>query len=101
MRAFIRVLFPLVVGGLVSCAAHQPVTHDPDTAKGRAAAYEYAKKDALEDDCFRGAGSNYAQAKEKYRQLFTNQGKSEAFIDGFFWGYKRARHDLWGVYCGY
>jgi hypothetical protein len=100
MRAIKLALSLFIFFELASCATYQSSATKSDHAKGYAAAWEYAKQDAIKDMCFRNPRYTYWQVRKKYKQLLEDQGRSETYISGFYYGYESSYHDFYDLYCG-
>jgi hypothetical protein len=88
---------------IVSCATPQSSPTESDHIKGYNMAEEFAKKDAMNYSCFgyhihRRMGFADHKAR-KYTKLLQDQGRSEAFIKGFYRGYENYYHEFLDLYC--
>jgi hypothetical protein len=91
----------LIILFLVSCATSQSSPLESDHLKGYNAAEEYAKKDAMKHICFKYPKLGYVNSKTKeYTKLLQNQGRSETFIKGFYFGYDNYYREFLDLYCG-
>jgi hypothetical protein len=84
---------------IVSCATPQSSPTESDHIM----AEEFAKKDAMNYSCFgyhihRRMGFADHKAR-KYTKLLQDQGRSEAFIKGFYRGYENYYHEFLDLYC--
>ena len=91
------ILFAVLL--MTSCAT-------PDLNKeyeaGRLYAYDFAKNDASDFQCFRYSDNLLASLKEreKYTKILINQKKSQMFIEGFYYGYEQTYQDQLVAKCG-
>ena len=91
-------LILLVALFLVSCAASQRV--GPEYEAGRLYAYDIAKKDAWEYECFWYPRRIFpATRAREYTETLRSQGKSQKFIEGFYFGYERTYWNQLNVKC--
>ncbi len=98
-------LLVIVVGlAMTSCATWPP---SPEAAaeyqQGYNTSWEYAKKDAMQDGCFRHSllrSSIPVGAGYQYHDLLREQGKSEDFVRGFKSGYEWNYFEFLDTYCG-
>jgi hypothetical protein len=98
MKPIKRLLILLPVMFFASCAASQKV--GPEYEAGRQHAYEIAKKDAWEYKCFWYPGKVFpAKKAREYTETLTSQGKSQEFIEGFYFGYERTYVNQIKVKC--
>lgn len=69
---------------------------------GRLYAYEIAKKDASDFQCFRYTTYVLAafENREKHMEMLRTQGKSQVFVEGFYYGYERTYQDQLVAKCG-
>ena len=83
---------------IVSCATTRV---GPEYEDGRRYAYDIAKKDAWEYECFRYPFKVFPAFKAReYTETLKGQGKSQKFIEGFYFGYQRTYRDQVKVKCG-
>ena len=99
MKAIKEILFLLIIIGLTACATHQSSLNQSDYVKGYDAAWGFAKQDAIESDCLRYPRYTNQEAR-KYTQFLQDQGRSESFIKGFYFGYENSYPDYFTLYCG-
>jgi hypothetical protein len=95
---FFSVLISIIIFGFQSCATYQPSQDRSEYQSGYNSAYEFAKKDALKSHCNRNPRYFNKEAK-KYTKLLQEQGRSEAYIKGFYVGYKNDRLEFYDLYC--
>ena len=69
---------------------------------GRLYAYDFAKNDASDFQCFQYSDYLLASLKEreKYTEILINQDKSTMFIEGFYYGYEQTYRDQLVAKCG-
>lgn len=98
----LKLTFPLfIILSIVSCATPQSSPTESDHLKGYNMAEEFAKKDAMKSICFRYPKLGYVESKTwEYTKLLQNQGKSETFIKGFYFGYNNYYREFLDLYCG-
>ncbi len=86
----------------VSCAMAPSVSNGPEFISGRELGEQYAKADAMQFCGFRPAYDSPAAAikANRHQRAFREQGKSEAFVQGFAWEYHRVFPDYYSLYCG-
>jgi len=81
----------------VSCAAAEV---GPQFEAGRLHAYDIAKRDAWSFDCFWYPRRVHpAFHARKYTEMLKSQGKTQTFIEGFYYGYEIAYSDQLNVKC--
>lgn len=98
MRLTEMFLIILAVLFLASCAASSRV--GPDYEAGRLYAYDIAKKDTWEYECFWYPHRRFPAFKAReYTETLRNQGKSQKFIEGFYFGYERTYWNQVNVKC--
>lgn len=100
MKIFKILLLLGIVFWLVSCGKYQSPQARSDFVKGHDAAWQYAKQDAIEGTCTGRYPRNTRPMAQKYTQLLQDQGRSEAFISGFYFGYENAYQNFYDLYCG-
>jgi hypothetical protein len=72
----------------------------PEFEAGRLHAYDYAKKDAWDFDCwFYPRHLRAAFKAREYTRMLAGQDKSDMFIEGFYFGYERTYVDQVKVKC--
>ena len=73
----------------------------PQFEAGRLHAYDIAKKDAWDFDCYWYPMRIYpAFEARKYTESLENQGKTQTFIKGFYYGYEQTYKVQLDVKCG-
>jgi hypothetical protein len=83
---------------IASCATTRV---GPEYEAGRLYAYDIAKKDAWDLDCYWYKRKVEAAFKARdYTETLRSQGKSQMFIEGFYYGYERTYWDQIRVKCG-
>ena len=83
---------------IASCATARV---GPEYEDGRRYAYDIAKKDAWEFDCFWYPDKVRAAFKAReYTETLRSQGKSQTFIEGFYFGYEKTYWNQLNVKCG-
>ena len=91
-------VFLVLVTGLFSCATSSRV--GPEFEAGRIYSRDFAKDDAWKFDCFWYPGRVFAAQKAReYTDTLKTQGKSQTFIDGFYFGYERYYYQQLNVKC--
>ena len=91
-------LMLLAVLFLASCAASSRV--GPEYEAGRLYAYDIAKKDAWEYKCFWYPHRIFPAFKARaYTERLKSQGKSQQYIEGFYFGYERTYCNQVNVKC--
>jgi hypothetical protein len=85
--------------GFISCATHQSSLDRTEYQRGYNSAWEFAKNDAIQADCFLNPRYADQEAQKKYTQLLRDQGRSESYIKGFYSGYEEDRLDFYDLYC--
>jgi hypothetical protein len=91
-------LIVLIALFIASCATSSRV--GPDYEAGRLYAYDIAKKDAWDFQCYWYPLHVRAAFKAReYTETLRSQGKSQVFIEGFFFGYERTYSDQIRVKC--
>lgn len=95
----------------VSCATTLSPQSRSEYWKGHDMAREFAKKDAMDSHCFgyptigmfrRFPGRiNVTRQAQKYTKFLQEQGRSETFINGFYFGYEESYYEFLDLYCGY
>ncbi len=91
--------FILLMIGVVSCAGFQTAADRSDYQVGYNAAWKYAKDDAINSNCLTNPRYLDYPARKMYAQTLREQGRSEAFIQGFNSGYKDDLYNLFDFYC--
>ena len=82
---------------IASCAT---TSVGPEYEDGRRYAYDIAKKDAWEYDCFWYPTKVFPAFKAReYTETLKGQGKSQKFIEGFYFGYEKIYLDQVRVKC--
>jgi len=82
----------------VSCASPRV---GPQFEAGRLHAYDIAKKDAWDFDCYwYPMRVRPAFQARNYTEMLKSQGKTQTFVEGFYYGYERAYTDQLDVKCG-
>ena len=83
---------------IASCATTRV---GPEYEDGRRYAYDIAKKDAWEFDCYWYPSKVFSGFKAReYTDSLRSQGKSQMFIEGFYFGYERTYWNQLRVKCG-
>jgi hypothetical protein len=83
---------------LTSCATSSRV--GPEYEAGRIYAYDIAKKDAWEYQCFWYPRRIFPATKAReYTETLKSQGKSQKFVEGFYFGYERTYINQINVKC--
>ena len=110
MKALNLLLSLVIVLIAVSCASILSPQSRSEYWKGYDEAREFAKKDAMNSDCFgyptigmyrRFPGRiNVARQAQKYVTVLKEQGRSETFINGFYLGYEESYYEFLDFYCG-
>jgi hypothetical protein len=104
MNALKLTLSLIIILFIVSCVTSQSSPTGSDHQKGYNMAGEFAKKDAMNYTCFgyrRYIRMGFAEHKaRKYTKLLQDQGRSEAFIKGFYRGYENYYREFLDLYCG-
>ena len=94
----------------VSCATTLSPQSRSEYWKGHDMAREFAKKDAMDSHCF-GYPTigiyrrfprrfNVVRQERQHIKSLQEQGRSEAFIKGFYIGYENYYYDFIDMYCG-
>jgi hypothetical protein len=99
MKALKLALWLFIILWIASCATYQSSPPQSDYVKGYDAAWKFAKQDAMKSKCLRYPRYTYQEAR-KYTQLLQDQGRSESYISGFYFGYQNSYPDYFGLYCG-
>jgi hypothetical protein len=112
MKALKLLLFFVILLVTVSCATTLSPQSRSEYSEGNDMAWEYAKKDAMDSNCS-GYGYptigmfrwfprrfNVARQEQKHIKSLQEQGRSEAFIKGFYIGYENYYYDFIDMYCG-
>ena len=99
MNALKIPLILLIGVGFISCASHQSTLDRSEYQRGYNSAWEFAKNDAINSDCFLYPRYVDQEVKKKYTQMLRDQGRSEAYIKGFYSGYEDNRLDFYDLYC--
>ena len=99
MNALKTLLILLIGIGFISCASHKSTLDRSEYQRGYNSARGFAKNDAMNSDCFLYPRYAEQEAKKKYTQMLRDQGRSEAYIKGFYSGYKDNRLDFYDLYC--
>ena len=95
----VKVLLILVAALFIASCATTRI--GPEYEDGRRYAYDYAKKDAWDFDCFRSRRHVRAGIKAReYTEMLRNQDRSQMFIEGFYFGYERTYWNQLKVKCG-
>ena len=93
----------------VSCATTLSPQARSEYWKGYDMASEFAKKDAIDYNCFGYSMGRYrwfpgrvnvARQVQKYTKFLQEQGRSETFINGFYFGYADSYNEFLDLYCG-
>ncbi len=94
----------------VSCATALSPQSQSEYLKGYNMASVYAKKDAMDFNCFGypiigmyrwfPRRVHVARQAQKYTKFLQEQGRSETFIKGFYIGYQNYYHEFFDLYCG-
>ena len=93
----------------VSCATTLSPQARSEYWKGYDMAREFAKKDAIDSDCFGYPTGiyrlfprrvNVEWQLQKYTKLLQEQGRSETFNNGFYFGYEESYNEFLDLYCG-
>jgi len=105
--------FPLsfiILFVIASCATTLSPQSQSEYLKGSNMAREFAKKDAMTYNCFDYSimggffwfprRVNADRQARKYTEFLQKQGKSEHFIKGFCFEYKRSYMEFLDLYCG-
>ena len=110
MKALNLLLSLVIVLITVSCATILSPQSRPEYWKGYDKAREFAKKDAMNSDCFGyptigiyrwfPGRVNVARQARKYTTFLQEQGRSETFINGFYLGYEESYYEFLDLYCG-
>jgi hypothetical protein len=86
---------------LVSCATGPLPSTTADYKQGRLLGEEYAKRDAMNALCWpspiKPRGGPEART---YGKSLRQEGRSEDFIKGFYWGYQDVFDEFYDLYCG-
>ena len=95
----------IIILFIVSCATSQSSPTGSDHQKGYNMAREFAKKDAMKNSaCFgytrHNRRAHFEPKASKYTKLLQDQGRSEAFIKGFYHGYDNYYREFLDLYCG-
>ena len=100
------IIFILLTMVVTSCAGFSLPLTDPEFMKGAEFAQAFAKEDAKASGCnlyrrsmFILAGHAGLKARE-YEQRLRDEGRSDNFIQGFYFGYEEEYVDLIDIYCG-
>lgn len=87
----------------VSCATTLSSQAQSEYYQGYNMASEYAKKDAIDHNCFIGSfrwdRSDAISQAHQYNGLLKEQGQSEIFIKGFYSGYEQNYMEFMDIYC--
>jgi len=83
---------------ILSCAVHQISLKELEYQGGYKDASEFAKKDEMESMCLTDPRYNDQKAQE-YKRLLKEEGKSEAYIKGFYAGYQKERFEFFDMLC--
>jgi len=81
----------------VSCATAPSASNGPEFIAGRELGEKYAKADAMR---FCSDSPAAAIRASRHKQVLREEGKSEAFVQGFAWEYHRVSPDYYSLYCG-
>lgn len=93
----------LLLAFLCSCAVFSQLKTTPDYNAGRKVGESYAAKDAFEIKCQWPGEHTHLDAARKARTYggpLKEQGRSEDFIHGFYYGYQEVYVKRIGTYCG-
>ena len=110
MKALNLLLSFVILWVTVSCATTLSPQSRSEYLKGYDMAREFAKKDAMNSNClgyptigryrwFPGR-INVARLAQKYTKFLQEQGRSETFINGFYFGYEENYYEFLDLYCG-
>ena len=111
MKALNLLLSFVILLVTVSCATTLSPQSQSEYLKGYDMAREFVKKDAMTSNCF-GYPTiglyrrfprriNVARQAQKYTKFLQEQGRSETFINGFYFGYEESYYEFFDLYCGY
>lgn len=101
MKTVMLLCIVFITAILVSCANMPFSNNGAEFQNGRLFATEYAKQDALKFNCNWYPSRVYAAfGSRKYTAMLRDQGRSQHFIDGFYYGYELDYNDYLSVYCG-
>jgi hypothetical protein len=96
----LKILFLLfIIFWSASCVKYRSPQDRSDYVKGHDAAWKYAKQDVLASNCMGGYPRNTRPLARKYTQRLQDQGRSEAFISGFYFGYEKSYPEFYDLYC--
>ena len=111
MKALNLLLSFVILLVTVSCATTLSPQSQSEYLKGYHMAREFAKKDAMDSHCFgsptigmfRGFPRriDVTRQAQKYTKFLQEQGRSETFINGFYFGYEESYYEFLDLYCGY
>lgn len=98
----VTILFVVFIVGILTSCANMPFFNTgPEFEEGRRFATKYAKQDALKFNCNWYPSRVYAAfGSRKYTAMLSDQGRSQNFIDGFYYGYELDYDNYLNVYCG-
>jgi hypothetical protein len=86
---------------LFSCAGTPLPSTTEDYRQGRLLGEQYAKRDAMNALCWprpmRPRGGAEART---YGKPLRQEGRTEDFIKGFYWGYQDVFDEFYDLYCG-
>jgi hypothetical protein len=109
MKTVYLLLFFVIAFLATSCATSSSPQTESEYLKGYGMAREFAKKDAMNFDCFwyprrtrygwHLRGFNATSGARKYTKLLQEQGRSEIFIKGFYDGYEDSFYEFIDLYC--
>jgi len=110
MKALNLLLFFVILLVIVSCATTLSPESRSEYLKGYDTAREFAQKDAMHSNCFDYPTTgkyhrfprsiNLERQARKYIKLLQEQGRSETFINGFYFGYENYYYEFIDLYCG-